>query len=229
VDDEEEEEGDEDDWDEDDNDDDDPISAVDDDAIGELQSYVEQASEEHPHLRSVLNALVEGHRRYHIVINRDGSQSTEGSNDPVEELADRVLDVMTGPNEGDKDYHRSRKTILSSRPFSMPQYTGKYSTEIYGQRAATIEGKRANRIVKEDSINKVLKPGFHCCDRNCISHWVKAMGEAEAKIAVTTERYAYASMSNIGRYEKYMGVIESNLEKVMVQPSIGGDKVVQRK
>jgi hypothetical protein len=214
---------------EEDDDGDDSLADVDDDDIDQLQDYVDRESDEHPHLRNIFNTLVEGHRRYHVVTKQDGSQTTEASSDPVEDLAGRMLEVMTMPEEADKYYERRRKTILSSQPYSLPQYKGAYSTEIYGKQAPTVVGKRANMIIKDKAVDSVMKPGFHCCDRGCVRQWIAEMGRKQAKVAIKTERYAYASMNNIGRYEKYMGVIESNLEKVMVQPTTGGDKVVQSK
>lgn len=90
-----------------------------------------------------------------------------------------------------------------------------YAAKVYCRPKKTITSQRGKRMVTPASIQQVLQPGASCCKSgNCISLWKDALGDS-AEAVVTTERKAYAAMTETDRRTHFMTMLKTHKEAVI--------------
>lgn len=80
-----------------------------------------------------------------------------------------------------------------------------YRTDLYGAANKTVVGRRAEQLIKPETVEAIMAPEAQCCKRwACLSRWKEALGKELAEAVITTELHAYGSMSEAGRQQHFI-------------------------
>lgn len=86
-----------------------------------------------------------------------------------------------------------------------------YGGTIHGKPLIEVKGLRAQRLISKEDIDELIHPKAKCCNGNCISLWKDDLPDDELRAIITTERNAFAKMSEPVRRLHYMTFLKQLL------------------
>lgn len=185
--------------------------------LQDTEDVVVLFADQYPKLRHTFEALVQGYNTSLVVSNEGPSAPERDGIDPVDNLADKILQRMTERGKGtieerEKAEEAFRLKAVKKSTYKLNASVHGYEAEIRGDLTSTIHGKRAKKLVEDESIDAVVRESRTCCAKHCLHSWKMAVKD-RAREVIKTERVSYGRMTPRGRVEKFMAFVEKLLKK----------------